>query len=97
MGHKVHPIGFRLGILYPWQSKWYADKNYTSLLHEDLSIRKMVLDRLHDAVHVDQDGIVDAGKAKPAGGSTIVPTSGAEVEKAPDPSPPNAPGITGWV
>jgi small subunit ribosomal protein S3 len=49
MGHKVHPIGFRLGILYPWQSKWYADKNYTSLLHEDLSIRKMVLERLHDA------------------------------------------------
>src|SRR5436309_3150723 len=46
MGHKVHPIGFRLGILYPWQSKWYADKNYTSLLHEDLSVRKMVLGRL---------------------------------------------------
>ena len=40
MGHKVHPIGFRLGILYDWQSKWYADKKYTELLHEDLSIRK---------------------------------------------------------
>src|SRR5438067_13797404 len=49
MGHKVHPVGFRLGILYPWQSKWYADKNYTSLLHEDLTIRKMVLGRLSDA------------------------------------------------
>ena len=36
MGHKVHPIGFRLGILYPWQSKWYAGRNYTELLHEDL-------------------------------------------------------------
>src|SRR5262245_52679864 len=49
MGHKVHPIGFRLGILYPWQSKWYSDKQYTELLHEDLTIRKMILGRLHDA------------------------------------------------
>jgi small subunit ribosomal protein S3 len=49
MGHKVHPIGFRLGILYGWQSKWYAGKNYTELLHEDLGIRKFVLKRLSDA------------------------------------------------
>jgi small subunit ribosomal protein S3 len=49
MGHKVHPIGFRLGILYPWQSKWYSDKQYTELLHEDLGIRKMILGRLSDA------------------------------------------------
>jgi len=49
MGHKVHPIGFRLGILYPWQSKWYADKQYTELLHEDLRIRGMILKRLSDA------------------------------------------------
>jgi len=49
MGHKVHPIGFRLGILYPWQSKWFADKNYTDLLHEDLRIRRAVLKRLSDA------------------------------------------------
>jgi small subunit ribosomal protein S3 len=49
MGHKVHPIGFRLGILYPWQSKWYADKNYTELLHEDLRIRRLILKKLSDA------------------------------------------------
>ena len=49
MGHKVHPIGFRLGILYPWQSKWYADKNYTELLHEDLAIRRLIFNRLSDA------------------------------------------------
>ena len=49
MGHKVHPIGFRLGILYGWQSKWYADKQYTELLHEDLNVRKMILKRLNDA------------------------------------------------
>jgi small subunit ribosomal protein S3 len=49
MGHKTHPIGYRLGILYGWQSKWYADKNYTELLHEDLSLRKKILERLSDA------------------------------------------------
>jgi small subunit ribosomal protein S3 len=49
MGHKVHPVGFRLGILYPWQSKWYAGRNYLELLHEDLGIRKTVLRRLSDA------------------------------------------------
>ncbi len=49
MGHKTHPIGYRLGILYPWQSTWYADKNYTELLHEDLGLRKMILARLSDA------------------------------------------------
>ena len=49
MGHKVHPIGFRLGIIYPWQSKWYADKNYTELIHEDLGIRRMILKKLSDA------------------------------------------------
>jgi small subunit ribosomal protein S3 len=49
MGHKTHPIGYRLGILYPWQSTWYADKNYTELLHEDLGLRKKILERLSDA------------------------------------------------
>ena len=49
MGHKVHPIGFRLGVIYSWQSKWYADKNYTELIHEDLGIRRMILKRLSDA------------------------------------------------
>jgi small subunit ribosomal protein S3 len=49
MGHKVHPIGFRLGILYTWQSKWYAGRNYTELLHEDLKIRRAVFKRLSDA------------------------------------------------
>src|SRR5688500_12910619 len=50
MGHKVHPRGFRLGVIYSWQSKWYASpKNYTELLHEDLRIRNVVLKRLSDA------------------------------------------------
>jgi len=49
MGQKVHPTGFRIGVIYDWQSKWYAGRNYTQLLHEDLRIRRYVKDRLSDA------------------------------------------------
>ncbi len=46
MGRKVHPTGFRLGIIKDWQSRWYADKDYTTQLHEDIKLRKLVTDRL---------------------------------------------------
>ena len=49
MGQKVHPFGFRLGYIYDWQSKWFAGKNYTDLLHEDLSIRRTITQMLPDA------------------------------------------------
>lgn len=49
MGHKVHPIGFRLGINKTWQSKWYADRQYTDLLHEDMRIRELITTRFPDA------------------------------------------------
>jgi small subunit ribosomal protein S3 len=49
MGQKVHPHGFRLGYLYGWQSRWFADKSYTDLLHEDLSIRRTLSEMLTDA------------------------------------------------
>jgi len=49
MGQKVHPHGFRLGYIYDWSSKWYADKNYTDLLHEDLTIRRTIAGLLPDA------------------------------------------------
>lgn len=49
MGQKVHPNGFRLGYIYDWKSKWYADRNYTELLHEDLGIRKKIKEMLPDA------------------------------------------------
>ena len=38
MGHKVHPYGFRLGYTRSWTAKWYADKEYTTLLREDIAI-----------------------------------------------------------
>ena len=42
MGHKVHPLGFRLGFIRDWQSRWYADKSYAEFLHEDLKIRRAI-------------------------------------------------------
>ncbi len=49
MGHKINPIGFRLGINKTWDSRWYADSGYASLLHEDLKIRDFLNDRLKSA------------------------------------------------
>jgi len=46
MGQKVHPIGFRLGITKTWSAQWYADKDYTKLLQEDLRIRRLVEEKL---------------------------------------------------
>jgi len=40
MGQKVHPTGFRLGYIKTWRSRWYAEKEYAALLHEDLALKK---------------------------------------------------------
>lgn len=49
MGRKVNPIGFRLGIVTDWESKWFAEKNYTDQLHEDLKIRRLIMQDLQRA------------------------------------------------
>src|SRR5919199_1424548 len=49
MGRKVHPYGFRLGVSRTWTAKWYADKEYTTLLKEDIAIRQLVERRLANA------------------------------------------------
>ncbi len=49
MGQKVHPHGFRLGYIYDWNSKWFADRTYTEQLHEDLGIRGLIRKTLPDA------------------------------------------------
>jgi small subunit ribosomal protein S3 len=49
LGRKVNPIGFRLGITTEHQSRWFAERNYTELLHEDIRLRKMVQQRLPNA------------------------------------------------
>jgi len=49
LGHKVHPVGFRIGIIRDWQSRWYADKHYVEFLHEDLKLRQAIQSRYSDA------------------------------------------------
>src|SRR5688572_11166492 len=49
MGQKTHPIGFRLGIIKTWSSKWYEEKNYAKWLHEDLKLKRFIKDKLHHA------------------------------------------------
>ena len=49
MGHKVHPYGYRIGINKPWLAKWYADRDYATLLQEDMRIRALVSRQLANA------------------------------------------------
>ena len=49
MGQKVNPVGLRLGINRTWDSRWFARKDYASLLHEDLKLRKFLNERLQQA------------------------------------------------
>ena len=45
MGRKVHPIGFRVGVIRDWQAKWYADKSYVQFLQEDLKLREAIREK----------------------------------------------------
>src|SRR5215472_807026 len=49
MGQKVNPIGFRVGVYRNWDARWYADKEYTKLLHEDIAMRRLIQGRLRNA------------------------------------------------
>ncbi len=49
MGQKVNPIGFRLGIVKTWESRWYAGKKYADYILEDYKIRQFIKDRLYHA------------------------------------------------
>jgi len=49
VGQKTHPIGFRLGIVKTWDSRWFAGKNYAELLDEDIKIRRYLEQRLSNA------------------------------------------------
>ncbi|MGL4523443.1 MAG: 30S ribosomal protein S3 [Bacilli bacterium] len=84
MGQKVHPIGLRVGIIRDWESKWFADKNYADLLHEDLKIRKYINTRLADAsvskVEIERAGNrvnITVHTAKPG---MVIGKGGTEVE-----------------
>ena len=49
MGQKINPIGLRVGVIKDWESRWYAEKNYADLLHEDIKIREYLEERLKQA------------------------------------------------
>ena len=49
MGRKVHPMGFRIGVIRDWQAKWYADKHYAEFLREDLKIRRAIQSSYYEA------------------------------------------------
>ncbi|MFN8522764.1 MAG: 30S ribosomal protein S3 [Chloroflexota bacterium] len=91
MGQKVHPIGFRLGVnvgdrhVKEWQGRWYADRDYTTLLHEDINVRRMILKRLSDAgvarVDIERSAnqmTVTIHAAKPG---IVIGKSGVKVEE----------------
>jgi small subunit ribosomal protein S3 len=49
VGQKVHPVGFRLGVIRTWDSKWFEERNYAQWLHEDIKIREHVKKSLNHA------------------------------------------------
>ena len=64
MGQKVHPLGFRLGIIKTWNSKWFEDKAYAKWLHEDIRIKRAVKDYLMNANIASVEVERAANKAK---------------------------------
>jgi len=60
VGHKVHPYGFRIGIIRGWKAKWYDKKHYLEALHDDLKLRKEIKRRLREGavarVEMDRQG-----------------------------------------
>ncbi|MDD6785790.1 MAG: 30S ribosomal protein S3 [Eggerthellales bacterium] len=85
MGQKVSPTGFRLGITEDWRSRWYAGKNYATLLDSDLAIRKYLEKRLARAavakIEIERAGDkvkVIITTARPA---VVIGKKGAEIEQ----------------
>ena len=84
MGQKVHPIGFRLGIVKDWDTHWFAEKDYTRLLQEDIALRKMINTELRDAavprIEIERSAnqvTITIHTAKPG---IVIGKSGAKVE-----------------
>jgi small subunit ribosomal protein S3 len=85
VGQKTHPYGIRLGIIKGWKSRWFANKNFAELLHEDLLIRRYTFKRLEHAGVADiqilralKKVTIDIHTAKPG---IVIGRKGAEVDK----------------
>jgi len=85
MGQKVHPKGFRLGVIEGWESRWFAEKDYSVLLHDDIRIRGFIKKRLHHAGIAKVEVERAANKAKvniyTARPGIVIGKKGAEIEK----------------
>ncbi len=85
MGQKVHPVGLRLGIIKTWDSRWFSQKNYATLLHEDIKIRKIVKERLMHAgvskIEIERAGQKAKINIHTARPGIIIGKKGAEVDK----------------
>ncbi len=86
MGQKVHPYGFRLGIVKGWKSQWFADKKtYADLLHEDFKIRKYIKKTLAQAavanITIERAANRLRIKIHSARPGVIIGRRGAEIDK----------------
>ncbi|MCA0989438.1 MULTISPECIES: 30S ribosomal protein S3 [Bacillales] len=84
MGQKVNPVGLRIGVIRDWESKWYADKDYADLLHEDIKIREYIQKRLKDAsvsaVEIERAANRVNVTVKTAKPGMVIGKGGSEVE-----------------
>ena len=85
MGRKVHPYGFRVGITKHWQARWFSERQYTELVHEDLKMRRIILDRLPDAgisdILIDRNANQLTLTVKTAKPGIVIGRGGANVEQ----------------
>jgi small subunit ribosomal protein S3 len=85
LGNKVHPYGFRLGVIYPWKSNWYADRDYAEHLHEDVWIRRHIRSRLSRAgissIDIERKGDQIWVFIRTARPGIVIGRKGAEVDR----------------
>jgi small subunit ribosomal protein S3 len=85
VGHKVNPYGFRLGVIYPWKSKWYGGKDYAEALHEDIKIRTYIKAKLVRAgissVDIERKGDQVQVFIRTARPGIVIGRKGAEVDR----------------
>jgi len=85
VGQKTHPRGFRLGVIEFWDSRWYAERDYATLLHEDIKLRQFLKKRLYHAgiskVEIERAASkvkINIFTARPG---IVIGKKGAEIEK----------------
>lgn len=85
MGHKVHPIGYRIGVINEWESRWYADgRKYAKFLHKDLELREWLKKRWAKAgisrVDIERIGNVIRFTVWTARPGVVIGKQGAEIQ-----------------